>query len=81
MNTVEELRRTSVGSVVVCGDRQLLYEEAPTAYKRIEQVVGDLVSHGLATPIATTLPLVTYKTPDKTSDRTPGVQRRKRARS
>ncbi|MEU8261993.1 RNA ligase RtcB family protein [Micromonospora sp. NPDC048999] len=63
-HTVEELRRTPVGSLVVCGDRQLLFEEAPTAYKRIEQVIGDLVHHGLATPVATTVPLVTYKTPD-----------------
>lgn len=61
-HTVEELRRTPVGSVVVCGDRQLLFEEAPTAYKRIEQVIADLAGHGLATPIATTVPLVTYKT-------------------
>jgi release factor H-coupled RctB family protein len=63
-HTVEELRRTPVGSVVVCGDRQLLFEEAPTAYKRIEQVIGDLVDHGLATPVVATVPLVTYKTPD-----------------
>ncbi|MER5334592.1 RNA ligase RtcB family protein [Micromonospora sp. NPDC002717] len=63
-HTVEELRRTPVGSLVVCGDRQLLFEEAPTAYKRIEQVVSDLVDHDLATPVATTVPLVTYKTPD-----------------
>jgi release factor H-coupled RctB family protein len=63
-HTVDELRRTPLGSLVVCGDRQLLFEEAPTAYKRIEQVVGDLVDHGLATPIATTVPLVTYKTAD-----------------
>ncbi|MFG1617938.1 RNA ligase RtcB family protein [Nonomuraea wenchangensis] len=61
-HTVEELRRTPVGSLVVCGDRQLLFEEAPTAYKRIEQVIADLVAHGLATPVATTVPLVTYKT-------------------
>jgi release factor H-coupled RctB family protein len=59
-HTVEELRRTPVGSLVVCGDRQLLFEEAPTAYKRIEQVIADLVDHDLAT----TVPLVTYKTPD-----------------
>lgn len=52
------------GLGMVCGDRQLLFEEAPTAYKRIELVVGDLVDHGLATPVATTIPLVTYKTPD-----------------
>ncbi|MEO3793010.1 RNA ligase RtcB family protein [Nonomuraea sp. B10E15] len=81
-HTVEELRRTPVGSLVVCGDRQLLFEEAPTAYKRIEQVIADLVEHDLATPIATTIPLVTYKTPDLAS--TPGRdrrdQRRKRGR-
>ncbi|MET8231429.1 RNA ligase RtcB family protein [Micromonospora sp. NPDC005298] len=63
-HTVEELRRTPVGSVVVCGDRQLLFEEAPTAYKRIEQVIADLVAHDLATPVVDTTPLVTYKTPD-----------------
>ncbi|WP_328469303.1 RNA ligase RtcB family protein [Actinoplanes sp. NBC_00393] len=63
-HTVEELRRTPVGSLVVCGDRQLLFEEAPTAYKRIEQVIGDLVRHGLATPVVTTVPVVTYKTAD-----------------
>jgi release factor H-coupled RctB family protein len=63
-HTVEQLRRTPVGSVVVCGDRQLLFEEAPTAYKRIEQVIGDLVSFELATPVAYTVPLVTYKTAD-----------------
>ncbi|MFB9235541.1 RNA ligase RtcB family protein [Plantactinospora siamensis] len=63
-HTVEQLRRTPVGSIVVCGDRQLLFEEAPGAYKRIEQVIADLVAHGLATPVATTVPLVTYKTLD-----------------
>ncbi|WP_285556667.1 RNA ligase RtcB family protein [Actinoplanes regularis] len=63
-HTVEELRRTPVGSLVVCGDRQLLFEEAPTAYKRIEQVIGDLVEHGLATKVVSTVPLVTYKTAD-----------------
>ncbi|WP_018350247.1 RNA ligase RtcB family protein [Longispora albida] len=77
-HTVEELRRTPVGSIVVCGDRQLLFEEAPTAYKKIEQVVNDLVSHELATPVATTIPLVTYKTPDVKSERRD--QRRQRGR-
>ncbi|GAB6902063.1 hypothetical protein JCM9957A_51530 [Kineosporia succinea] len=64
-HTVAELRRTAVGSIVVCGDRQLLFEEAPTAYKRIEQVVGDLVTHDLATPVLTTVPVITYKTADQ----------------
>ncbi len=66
-HTVEELRRTSLGSLVVCGDRQLLFEEAPTAYKRIEQVIGDLVSFELATRVVSTVPLVTYKTADLSS--------------
>ena len=63
-HTVDELRRTPVGSLVVCGDRQLLFEEAPTAYKRIEQVLADLVAHDLAIPAVSTVPLVTYKTAD-----------------
>ncbi|WP_408630730.1 RNA ligase RtcB family protein [Micromonospora coxensis] len=79
-HTVEELRRTPVGSLVVCGDRQLLFEEAPTAYKRIEQVVADLAAHGLATPVATTVPLVTYKTPDVGSTGR-HEQRRRRGRA
>jgi release factor H-coupled RctB family protein len=73
-HTVEELRRTPVGSLVVCGDRQLLFEEAPTAYKRIEQVIGDLVDHNLATAVATIIPLVTYKTADLGA--TPARERR-----
>jgi len=77
-HTVDELRRTPVGSLVVCGDRQLLFEEAPTAYKRIEQVIADLVGHDLATPVVTTVPVVTYKTPDLGS--APGRDRRKRGR-
>ncbi|GLY15051.1 RNA ligase RtcB family protein [Kineosporia rhizophila] len=63
-HTVAELRRTAVGSIVVCGDRQLLFEEAPAAYKRIEQVIDDLTTHHLATPVATTVPVITYKTQD-----------------
>jgi RNA-splicing ligase RtcB len=81
-HTIEELRRTPIGSFVVCGDRQLLFEEAPTAYKRIEQVIADLVEHDLATPVATTVPLVTYKTPElgSTPPRERRDHRRKRGR-
>jgi release factor H-coupled RctB family protein len=80
-HTVEELRRTAVGSIVVCGDRQLLFEEAPTAYKRIEQVIADLVAHDLATSIATTVPLVTYKTADRDERAASRRDRRGRGRS
>ena len=64
-HTVAELRRTALGSVVVCGDRQLLFEEAPDAYKPITRVVADLAERGLATPVCSTVPLVTWKTPDR----------------
>jgi release factor H-coupled RctB family protein len=85
-HTVEELRRPPVGSVVVCGDRQLLFEEAPTAYKNIDRVIADLVEHRLATPVAATLPVVTYKTRDLGSvpprdHRSPRDRGRSRGRS
>ncbi|MFV2013378.1 MULTISPECIES: RNA ligase RtcB family protein [unclassified Micromonospora] len=79
-HTVAELRRTPVGSVVVCGDRQLLFEEAPTAYKRIERVIADLVAHRLATPVASTVPLVTYKTADNGTGTRPDRRPRHRGR-
>jgi release factor H-coupled RctB family protein len=40
-------------------------------------VIGDLEAHGLATPVATTVPLVTYKTPE-VRDRQPRTERRAR---
>jgi release factor H-coupled RctB family protein len=75
-HTVEELRRTPLGSIVVCGERQLLFEEAPMAYKRIEQVIADLTDHGLATPVASTVPLVTYKTAERAGAGSGGTGRR-----
>jgi release factor H-coupled RctB family protein len=79
-HTVAQLRRTPLGSIVICGDRQLLFEEAPSAYKRIEQVISDLVEHGLATPVATTVPLITYKTPDQGGTAQPSGRARGTAR-
>ena len=46
----------------VLKQRELLYEEAPAAYKNIEDVVQDLVSAGLISVIASFRPLLTYKT-------------------
>jgi release factor H-coupled RctB family protein len=57
-----QLIQTGLGGRVVCGDRSLLYEEAPPAYKNIEQVIEDLCDAGLITVIATLRPLLTYKT-------------------
>jgi release factor H-coupled RctB family protein len=59
---VDDLVRTELGSAVVCEDRDLLFEEAPEAYKRIDRVVGDLVDAGACEIAATLRPVVTYKT-------------------
>jgi release factor H-coupled RctB family protein len=59
--TVKDLTRTELGSHVICEDRELLFEEAPQAYKNITVVIDDLVQAGLAKIIALLRPVVTYK--------------------
>jgi len=59
--SAKDLARTELGSRVICEDKQLLYEEAPQAYKNITVVIDDLVKAGLIDVIATLKPLVTYK--------------------
>jgi release factor H-coupled RctB family protein len=59
---VMELVQTPLGGRVICEERDLLYEEAPAAYKNIEAVIQDLVDAGLVSVIATFRPLLTYKT-------------------
>lgn len=58
----EDLSRNPFGGRVVCGDDQLLWEEAAPAYKDISSVVGDLVGAGLCEVVAVFEPLVTFKT-------------------
>lgn len=59
---LQELIQTPLGGRVICEERELLYEEAPAAYKNIEDVIQDLVDAGLISVIATLRPLLTYKT-------------------
>ena len=56
------LRRNKYGGRIICADRELLYEEAPQAYKDIDIVVSDLIEAGLIRPIAALSPVITYKT-------------------
>uniref|UniRef100_UPI00106D10E9 RNA ligase RtcB family protein n=1 Tax=Pseudomonas aeruginosa TaxID=287 RepID=UPI00106D10E9 len=60
--SVDQLGRTRLGSRVICGDRQLIYEEAPEAYKGIDSVVGALLEAGLLRLVARLKPVLTYKT-------------------
>lgn len=57
-----DFTHTSLGSRVICEDKDLLYEEAPQAYKKIDCVVDDLVNEGLIKIIAILRPVITYKT-------------------
>jgi release factor H-coupled RctB family protein len=59
---MHQLTQTPLGGRVICEQRELLYEEAPAAYKNIEDGVQDLVDAGLISVIATFRPLLTYQT-------------------
>jgi release factor H-coupled RctB family protein len=59
---VADLVHTPLGGRVVCEQRDLLYEEAPLAYKPVERVIQGLEEAGLIQVIATLRPLLTYKT-------------------
>jgi len=58
----DALRVTELGSRVICDDKDLLFEEAPQAYKSIDTVIDDLLAAGLIAKVATLRPLITYKT-------------------
>ena len=58
----DALRKTRLGSLVVCDARDLLYEEAPEAYKDVDNVVQVLAEAGLLRLVARLRPLLTYKT-------------------
>jgi len=58
----EALTHTDLRSRVICEDKDLLYEEAPQAYKNIEIVVKDLLDARLIQVVAALRPVITYKT-------------------
>ncbi|MEM9489426.1 MAG: RtcB family protein [Myxococcota bacterium] len=57
----KQLARSPSGSVVICDDSKLLYEEHPDAYKPIEPVIDSLVRARLADRVAAIEPLITVK--------------------
>ncbi len=58
----EDLQRTSFGSRVVCENKELLYDEAPQAYKKCESIIQDLEDAGLIEIVAKLKPVLTFKT-------------------
>ena len=60
--SADSLRRTTFGSIVVCADKALIFEEAPQAYKNIDSIIEAMRQTGLIEPIARLKPVLTYKT-------------------
>lgn len=59
--TKETIKNTRFKGRVICNDNNLLFEEAPEAYKNIDTVIQSLLDFGLINIIATFKPLLTYK--------------------
>ena len=59
---LEAMRQTRFGGRVICADRDLLIEEAGSAYKDAGAVLRDLEEFGLAREMASLAPLITFKT-------------------
>lgn len=57
----ESIRSTDLKSRVICHDTNLLFAEAPEAYKNIEQVIDVLVEYQLIDVAVTLRPLITFK--------------------
>lgn len=61
-------KRLDIRSQVVCGDRDLVFEEHPKAYKDIRQVIADMAGLGLIKVVAVLKPVLTYKTAGPADD-------------
>ncbi len=59
--SVEQMQRTKLGSRVICDNKELLYEEAPQAYKDINSVIDVLLKADLIELVARFKPVLTYK--------------------
>lgn len=60
-HTRASLRRTTLGSHVLCDDAELLFAEHPDAYKAVEPVVAALEAAGAGRRVATLVPHITIK--------------------
>ncbi len=58
---IASLLQTKLGTKVLCPNKDLLYEEAPEAYKNIEDIIDDLKFFNLAKPVARLKPIVNIK--------------------
>ncbi|MCC0633582.1 RNA ligase RtcB family protein [Clostridioides sp. ZZV15-6388] len=57
----DTIKQTKFKSYILCNDINLLFQEAPEAYKNIEQIIESLIEYKLIQVVATMKPLITYK--------------------
>lgn len=57
----EEFNESMKGIVLVCEDRRSIKEEAPAAYKDIDEVIETVIGAGLAAPVCRLVPLAVLK--------------------
>ncbi len=60
--SADHLRKTALGGVVICEDKSLIYEEAPQAYKKIDDIITAMLEADLLQLVARLKPVLTYKT-------------------
>ncbi len=58
----KDMRQNQFGGRLICGQKNLLWEEAPECYKPINTVIDSLVEANLIHIIATLKPILTFKT-------------------
>lgn len=57
----KSIRQNKISSNIIYKDKNLIYEEAPEAYKNIERVIEDMISEKMIKLVASLNPLITYK--------------------
>ncbi|WP_039016887.1 RNA ligase RtcB family protein [Halocynthiibacter namhaensis] len=60
-SVLDDMRRPTAQSRVICDDKSMLIEEAPLAYKSATHVAQDLADFGIAETVAKVMPLITFK--------------------
>lgn len=60
--TRQDLTQTALGSRVICNNKELLFDEAPQAYKKCSTIIDDMVDAGLVSVVARLRPVLTFKT-------------------
>ncbi|MDP4142863.1 MAG: RNA ligase RtcB family protein [Bacillota bacterium] len=56
-----EVKLNELSYNLICKDKNLVYEEAPEAYKNINRVIEDMLNENMIKLVASLKPLITYK--------------------